>query len=324
VKRHWLGPWAPVWFLAACHGARSDRVVPGDASTTGPRPPSLSSLTGAGPHSARASQAPCRVIAADGDVRLDVTEYPSSPAPGAAVTAREVLPPGNGWLLLGNGTRLVVKDPRTSRESTFFGSGRVQPCVDHREESWLAAGRFESSEGGGETPGAEEWIVTPLCVLRYVAARLNVDVGPNGTTAAIASGTGFLWTTDDARVESSPPTAGSVDTSEEPWQRWTVGHLRIVPASSRSPLASARAAADWCSVKAAGARALGRALLDRIGESAKPGEGAAEQVRARRIARASCAIARLRLQTLPSSDDVKSLTEMIAAADAAWSEVPVR
>jgi hypothetical protein len=265
------------------------------------------------------------VIAADGDVRLDVTPDASYPLLGAAVTASDVLPPGNGWLLLGAGTRLVVKDPRTSRESTFFGSGRVRPCVGQREESWLAAGRFESSEGGGETPGAEQWIVTPVCVLRYVAARLNIDVGPKGTTAAIASGTGFLWTTDDARVESGPAAdAGPVDTSEEPWQRWIVGILRIVPASSRSPLASARAAADGCSVRAAGAQALARALLDRIGDSAKPSEDAAEQVRARRIARASCAVARLRLQILPSSDDVRSLTEMIAAADAAWSEVPVR
>ena len=102
---------------------------------------------------------PCRAIAVDGPVRVEGADA------GALALQSEI--PDQTWLSLGPDARLVAKDPRTTRETAFVGPARVRSCVAHREESWLAAGRFESAIGAGETPGAEEWVVTPLGVVRY-------------------------------------------------------------------------------------------------------------------------------------------------------------
>jgi hypothetical protein len=269
---------------------------------------------------------PCRAIAVDGDVRLgaSVADSPGTPL-AETLTALEAVPDGD-WVLSGPTARVVIKDPRTARETTFFGPAHVRACVDHREESWVAEGRFQSSEGAGETPGAEEWIVTPNGVVRYVAAKLNVDVSAKGTTAALAAGTGFVWTAHDARLEGDARRdGGPTDTSEEPWTRLSTGLFRMVPTTGGgSPLAGAQSAVDQCSARATRAGALARALLDRAPDAATPGQGAAEQVRARRIARATCAVAWLRLATLPGTVNRSLMSEQLAAADAAWSEVPVR
>jgi hypothetical protein len=309
---------------AACHQQDANRAAASDASALAPSgsadaPAATTAPTrsGAGLH--------CRAIAVDGDVRLGATaaDSPGTPSAGA-ITALQALPDGD-WVLLGSTARVVIKDPRTARETTFFGPAHVRACVNHREESWVAEGRFQSSEGAGETPGAEEWIVTPNGVVRYVAAKLNVDVSTKGTTAALAAGTGFVWTPPDARLEADARRdGGPTDTSEEPWTRLSTGLFRMVPTTGGSPLDGARLAVDQCSARATRAGALARALLDRGPDAAAPGQGAAEQVRARRIARATCDVAWLRLAALPGSVNRSPLAERLVAADAAWSEVPVR
>jgi hypothetical protein len=317
---------------SACREPGPNRATAADApaavsdASMAPRGPAeapTATSASAAPRSGAALR--CRTIAVDGDVRRDegVADAPGSPASGT-ITPLQTLPDSD-WLLLRPTARVVVKDPRTSRETTFFGPAHVRACVDRREESWVAAGRFQSSEGAGETPGAEEWVVTPNGVVRYVAAKLNVDVSAKGTTAALAQGTGFVWTAYDARLESDAARdAGPTDTSEEPWTRLSAGLFRMVPTSVGSPLAATRSAVDQCAARATRAGSLARALLDRRPDAATPGEGVAEQVRARRLARAACAVAWLRLATLPGSVNRSPLNEALAAADAAWSEVPVR
>jgi hypothetical protein len=300
---------------AACHQPGTNRAATSDAAATAPSgsadaraATTAPTRSGAGLH--------CRLGAS-------VADSPGTPTAGA-IAALQALPDGD-WVLLGPTARVVIKDPRTARETAFFGPAHVRACVDHREESWVAEGRFQSSEGAGETPGAEEWIVTPSGVVRYVAAKLNVDVSAKGTTAALAAGTGFVWTAHDARLEADATRdGGPTDTSEEPWTRLSTGLFRMVPTTGVSLLAGARSAVDQCSARATRAGALARTLVDRGPDAATPGQGAAEQVRARRIARATCAVAWLRLATLPGSVNRSPLTERLAAADAAWSEVPVR
>ena len=59
--------------------------------------------------------------------------------------------------------------------------------------------------GAGESPGAEEWVVTPFGVVRYGAAKLSVDVGAKDADVAVATGIAFLWTPADVTTRGGKP-----------------------------------------------------------------------------------------------------------------------
>ena len=139
--------------------------------------------------------------------------------PGLTPVLLQGLAPIEAWVGLAKGARLVVKDPRTTRETSFrgiSGPARARACVGFAEESWVAAGRFESSVGAGEAPGAEEWIVTPFGVVRYAAAKVTVDVQPRDAEVKLDSGVAFAWTP----VGIAPATDGGL---EDGWLRLPAG-----------------------------------------------------------------------------------------------------
>lgn len=260
------------------------------------------------PESSAAStvaQLRCRAIAADGDVTVE-----SAGDAGATRLANMAEIPGGAWLRLADGARLVAKDPRTTRETTFLGAGRSRPCVDRGEESWIAAGSFESAIGSGESPGAEEWVVTPQAVVRYASARLRVDVTLQGTRVRIANGAAFLW----------PPRGGA---ASEGWQRLTAADTTIGAKPSRGE----GDAVDRCDSLAERSRALAKALLSPGDSGPEEGRLVAEQVTARRLARAACALASLRVESLTGaeaeSERREGLSAKVHAAMAAWRSVPV-
>jgi hypothetical protein len=80
-----------------------------------------------------------------------------------------------GWLTLGATDSVTVTLPKTGRELAFLGPALVDPCV-RPDEAWLSHGKFQGSRGSGESPGAEQWVVTPFGVVRYGAAILEVTV----------------------------------------------------------------------------------------------------------------------------------------------------
>jgi len=239
----------------------------------------------------------------------------------------------DAWLSLDRGARLVAKDTRTTRETTFLGPARVRACADRREESWLAAGSFESAVGAGETPGAEEWIVTPLALVRYAAAKLRVDVRPKDTTVTLGSGVAFVWLAEGARVASRTGSPVAGNSGDDDWKRLNDGTMTVAAtvASPASDVTAARAAVDGCYRLAERTRDLTTALL-----SSKPGTGTgngtdagadsstlARQVETRRFARAACAVAALRVGALASSEDRSALSARLGEAVAAWSALPV-
>jgi hypothetical protein len=247
---------------------------------------------------------PCRAIAADGDVHAESDA-------GAAKVANLAEIPAEGWLSLSDGARLVAKDPRTTRETTFLGPGRVRACVDRREESWIASGSFESVVGAGETPGAEEWVVTAQAVVRYAAARLRVDMAPKGTHLRLANGVAFLW----------PPQG---DATSEGWQRVTAPEVAIDGPPGADP-AAAGAAVDRCVSLSERSRTLAKALLSPADSGPAGGSVAAEQVTARRLARAACAVAALRVDALSTGDSGRKLglSAKVLEAETAWRSLPV-
>jgi hypothetical protein len=256
---------------------------------------------------------PCRAIAVDGPVRVEGADA------GALALQGEI--PDQTWLSLGPDARLVAKDPRTTRETAFVGPARGRPCVAHREESWLAAGRFESAIGAGETPGAEEWVVMPLGVVRYMAAKIAIEVRAKDTVVAVGSGVGFLWLADGVRPAAFRAGAGAgagagadagpaVD--DDGWLRMGEGEVTL-----SGPTVAARTTVDRCAALAKRSGELAATLL-----AGADGSTAKEQMRTRRLARAACAVASLHVDTLPPSALRGEMSARLESASAAFAPPP--
>lgn len=279
----------------------------------------------------------CRAIAVEGDARLDLDADASTTI---AVQERIL---GNSWIALSPAARLVVREPKTARETTVRGPGRARMCVDSQnggaggagDESWLAAGDFESSPGSGEYPGAEQWVVTAQGVVRYAAAKVTVHARPGSASLAVAEGAAFVWAADDAGIAATPAT-----TESEGWQRVASGGRATLTAKAPSKALSeaarnapdaARAAAAQCLQLATRARKLAVALLtpslhaadDPLPSEAGAGGPAGEQVRTRRLARAACAVAHLRAESLTEpARGGEGLAQMLREGDSAWRDLP--
>ena len=305
---------------------------PVERSDSAPPAPSASAVVRLAPVAPIAPARPtCRIMGLEGDVRLAVEDA------GASLSLQAPVP-AEGWIELAPSARFVVRDPRTARETTFGGPGYVRACVAREEESWIAAGGFESSEGAGETPGAEEWVVTPLGVIRYGAAKVAIDVRARSVGVRMRSGAAFVWAADDAAWR---PT---MEVDSEGWVRISAEtqNMELTLKGTIEPRAAARSAANRCLRQAAEARALATLLLRGTGAS-QTGDGGevaaagiaaskpASQVRARRLARAACAVARLRVQALgraggPMGGEVEIEAEahaIVDQADSAWRTLPL-
>jgi hypothetical protein len=274
--------------LPACKGAApagptadaaSAPVAGGHASATPAAPP---------------SHLPCRAIDLAGAVALAAGDAGSQ-----VLSVQANLP--DGWLVVGAGGKFVAKDPRTARETTFMGPARVRSCVEGAEESWVSEGAFESSAGTGEAPGAEEWVVTPDTIVRYIAARLHVDVRPSGTTATISAGVAFIW----------PPQRPAATGDADGWQRAEGAQTVLVP---RGIDADAAAGLARCTALARRTRTLTEALLSGAADAG----AVVEQVTSRRLARAACDVARLRLTDSGAAHLPPDWSAQLAEADRLW------
>ena len=254
---------------------------------------------------------PCRIIEGTGNARMEVGVDASAPllVQGLVTT---------NWVDMPTDSRFVAKDPRTARETTFRGPGRVKACIGADEESWLASGGFDSSVGSGEAPGNEEWVVTPVGVVRYGAAKLSVDVHARGARLVVSSGSAFLWLPADATargVEAGTPAKG-----DDGWLRADVGTFTLSSSGGTQPLTldGARAAVAACSQLGKSAHDLSALLLAGGADAGT----VMSQVSTRRLARAACAVAELRLGSLPPSTVLTPLSAQLNEGMAGWNSLP--
>jgi hypothetical protein len=290
--------------MTGCGMCQPDKGPPPGASASASPPASTApppGLASHAPHEAPKPKLACRVIALDGSAQV---ETPGLEAGTTPLLLQGIAQPET-WIDLAKGTRVVAKDPRTTRETTFRGPARVRICVGFSEESWLASGTFASAAGAGETPGAEEWVVTPAGVVRYTAAQLSVEARPHETEVTLDNGTAFAWEAD----------TGDAGHLEEGWLRLPTGKSKL--AATHGDLA---AAMERCKTLAASARSLAAVVM-------APGAGAdastiTQQVTARREARAACGVATLRVNALPATE-AAPLLHLVAEANTAWSGLPV-
>ena len=317
--------------LAACQSAPAP---PADAGAPVARAPTVSA-TAAARSAAPSMAAPrptCRAVSLQGDARV-VNDADGGSGPALAVLG-EI--PESDWIALGPDARLAAKDPRTTRETLFLGPGRARVCVGHREESWLASGAFQSETGAGESPGAEEWVVTPLAVLRFSAATLRVEVRGTHAFAEVGGGVVFAWIAPDvhiqrldagaeARTGSDSAASAGGGRAGGAWERVTDASLRLSLAAGTQAPAAARAAVDRCETIAHRAEDLTRSLLAPHGANGV-GAGAdaiADEVATRELARAACAVAAVRTGALGKDSASDDLEGRLRSADKAWTALPI-
>jgi hypothetical protein len=186
----------------------------------------------------------------------------------------------DGWVTLGAADTLTVTLPRTGRELAFLGPALLEPCVGTDEAS-LLRGRFQGSRGSGESPGAEQWIVTPYGVVRYGAAILEMTVDDGGVHASLKGGSATILPEGDST-----------------WQVLPLGTPRVVKGAPLGKAASLASSAR-CAKASAAAKALEDALL-LPGATASPtfGDLAMRANDAHVLGRAACAVAKVREDAL--------------------------
>jgi hypothetical protein len=210
---------------------------------------------------------PCRVMALAGSPTIAFDG-------GASALAQSSV--AAGWVTLTASDSMTVTLPRTARELTFLGPGLAHPCVG-TDEAWLLRGRFQGARGSGESPGADQWVVTPFAVLRYGSAILEVAVDEGAVHASLKGGSATIL----------PEGASS-------WELLDTKGPRVVPGAPLGP-AGATASAARCAKATGAATALEDALL-RPGATTAPtfSDLAMRANDAHVLARAACAVAKLR------------------------------
>jgi len=297
---------------ASCGACEPEKKPPPAASAsastaaTATTPPVVSHV----PHNAPPPRLACRIVTLDGDAHI---ETPGADG-GAPPLLLQGLAPTEAWMDLGKGARLVARDPKTTRETTFRGPARVRACVDSAEESWLASGTFESSVGSGEAPGNEEWVVTAWGIVRYTTAALSMVVKPHEADVTLTSGVAFAWQalTGPGDAGAAPGDAGSA--LEEGWLRLPTGTTKLGNGHDEPVSATL----DRCAALASSARDLASQLMTPGGAT---GATITRQVTTRRLARAACSVATLRVNALPPAA-AAPLLGPLTTANSAWSGVP--
>ncbi len=295
-------------FLAASSGCRtcnkpSEPTAP-DAGSDAPT--TLAAPSTSAPPVVKLPPAPCRAATATGSIS----------AGDAGIATMGPVPEGV-FIDLGAGARLVARDPVSTRETQFDGPGRLRACVGHEEESWLLGGGFDALPGSGERPGGEEWVMTPLGVVRYASAAMHIAASPSAVAAHLAKGTAFLWAAEGVTLTaSSEAGAPLLPNGPDEWLRIDDGFTATLKAGpTKSADDAARAAYERCRTTSQAARSLAGRIAAHEGNV---GELTPKHVVARMLARAACGVARVRASSLPPSDAQEGLLRGIDEAQATW------
>ncbi len=314
---------AAVAFTAPLAGCSDCRHSPTEGAPASSAPLAVRPLPSASV-SARPTLPPvakCRAASLVGPVHLASLDGAPLEA-GVGLLGESADVPEDDWLILDPGSRVTAKHPRSTRETTFVGPGRVRSCVGYGEEAWLVEGKFVSTGSSGERPGAEEWVVTPVGVVRYGSAKLEVTVtaatpaAPGKVEVAVSSGAAYAWTAGGASPvrppEVLPPGFPNIP---DGWTRLEGPRSITLTGKAGSADQLAEGAAERCATEARAARDVAVAVANPDGGLA---HNATKHVIARHLARASCAVADLVLATLPAGALRTKLDAEVKEADATW------
>lgn len=270
-------------------GASEEVTSAGGApSELGPeRARAVSAPANAAPTTAIRAAAGCRVISLRGAGRTSA---------GQRLAAPQLL--GAGWIELEPGALAHLKHTETSREWTLEGPARAWVCPQGREEIILGTGVLQTELGPGARPGAEVTIGTAFGSVQYGDARARLSVSDRELRLQTSSGD--AWLTPFSAAPSS--VLRGADVRRGPSQR-----------------VEFQAAMRWCAAAAARAAELAAGLL--AGGAAGLGQRAAEHVRARHWARASCANAGAAVLQQARGAELEPRLREVSELEETWQRV---
>jgi hypothetical protein len=276
---------------------------------------------------------PCRAI--DAVNKPILLPSPTSPVPqgadaGANFLVRDMQIPEGDWIDLPATAKLTAKSPRTLRESTFEGVGIVRPCVDHDEEAWMIGGNFAAISPGNESPGAEEWVVTTLGVVRYTSASLFIRTDKKAINVKVTGGNASILVPSFVHLKDSSDAGTGLDAGVSDWVREDQGFSGTL-SSTLADEKMAPTAIDLCASAAAATKAI---ALQLEAPDASIGVLGGQHTEQRRLARGLCSLARVLVAKMPDDkasaqggapSSPTSKTKLQAAIDAAekdWRTLP--
>ncbi|MBL8607150.1 MAG: hypothetical protein JNL38_07510 [Myxococcales bacterium] len=285
-----------------------------------PPPPVTASVTASAPPPPAPLSRGCRVVGIEGRATRLTVDQAVGRALGAAdagagpfVATGEALD-GSQWVALDQPgfavPRLMLKDARSGREVAFSYGALVRPCIGDGD-AWLVTGRYRAL-GGGDAPGNEAWVVTPLGAVRggvAVAAWKKSDLPV--LEVRLDAGAPALWLAKGVDVElrpvdeagdAAPPAPSDAGPKPKAPAPETVARLQgswMLVATVTEPLGTKEtlSALTACEREARAAASAAAAIAS-PGRGVDGAEVAAHMTR-RLAARAACSVAELRLALQP-------------------------
>jgi hypothetical protein len=202
------------------------------------------------------------------------------------------------------------------------GAATAEACPSGEEEIRLSRGKISGFPGMGVRPGAEVWIATPLGVVRFNDARIELEVtapDPYRLRATIGSGRATFVSLPGVTIDGAPADAGTLE------------EVQIEPGAAfearRAPVPLAQLLLDLlktCARESEAAQEAGRKVIaggPRV-EGESLGQRAFRHVRARQRARAACEAVHATGGLKPGALDNSMLAKLSWADDQWKNAVP--
>jgi hypothetical protein len=293
-----------------------------------------------------ATRRACRAMSLRGDARLTL------PSPGTAragagsadpsawrwLKTGELVPDG-AIISLGDGGTLTVQATVSTREMTIVGPATAEVCPGGDEAVRMSRGKATSFPGAGVRPGAEVWVATPLGVVRFNEAQIEIDVpGADAERLRVTVVTGqatYVPANGVTIVPAGEPDAGrsaepSAGQNAAAGAKGTAeGLLALSPGTTLEASRPKATPARWqrdlvaaCARRASAAREAGQKVAA-AGRSNRPAlaDFAAAHVQARQLARAACESARA-AGVMPTAQYDAAIRADLDRADESWKALP--
>jgi hypothetical protein len=247
------------------------------------------------------------------------TVRPSLDDPPRPLVQGDLLPE-EARLDLAPDAELSLQATTSTREIAVRGPAALVACPGGEEEVRVSFGRISGYPGMGVRPGADVWIATPLGVVRFADAQIEIEVaGPSAERLSVKIGGGkaTFMAAKGVRLQGSPD-AGTLDEILIP------GGGTFSADRPSTPLPKLlRDLVGACRTEAEAAREAGVRVLESgaSGDPGQLGQRAFDHVRTRQRARAACEVARAAGGLKPGALDSPMLAQL-AGADEKWKSSP--
>lgn len=322
-RRRYVAPSIVILICACAVGACSTRkketpqeVPPSPAASAIPAPPDHEAPTTpplAASDFVHATGRACRAKSLKGGATVR-----TSPNDPPRPLVQGDLLPEEARLELAPDAELSLQATTSTREIALRGPATLVACPGGEEEVRVSFGRISGYPGVGVRPGADVWIATPLGVVRFADAQIEVMVaGPSAERLEVKIGGGKATFMAALGVHGSAD-AGVLDEVLIP------GGGTFSADRAPTPLPKLlRDLVGACRTESEAAREAGVRVLE-SGPASDPGQlgqRAFAHVRARQRARAACEVARAAGGLKPGALDSQMLAQL-AAADEKWKSSP--